>query len=739
VKIVGYANRLSVQPREDIEFKVSCDAPDYRARLVRLVHGDDSPRGPGFREELVESTFDGEYRGRRQQLPLGSSVVVPDAPRLDLAGGFTVQMWVWPTLPGGGRQALLERGGDGLFLDERGSLELRAGGDAAHTDLVLRNRTWYFVAGVYDRDRREIRLAARPVESWAVTGADESSVHRIAGGGTGGDGGELQIGAGYNGKIDSPRLFSRALATEELELLRSGRDPLELDSVAAAWDFSRGIRGRSVEDVSPNELHGRTVNLPARGMTGWNWRGVETSYALAPEQYGAIHFHDDDLDDAGWDTDFTFMVPPDLPSGVYAAHTEADGEEDYIPFFVRPPTGRPTARVALILPTFSYLAYGNEHLLTQPENQAIFEALGSVSEYPVQAQDRYIVEQQLSSIYDVHRDGSGVCYSSRLRPIVNMRPKYNFTLLAAGRGSPHQLNADLHLVDWLHEKGFEFDVLTDEDLHAEGGDLLSPYTCVVSGTHHEYWSREMLEGLRGYVDGGGRFMYLTGNGLYWVTGFDAEEGHTIEVRRCGPATRTWDAEPGEWFLTTTGELGGLWRAFGRAPQRLVGVGFTAEGLARGQGYRRQPASNDPRAAFIFEGVGGDETIGACESLVNEWGAAGYEIDRADEALGTPPHALVVATATGYSDVYQHVVDELLGSDSRQGGSVEPRVRSDMVFFECPNGGAVFSVGSIAWCGCLSYNGYYNSVSRITENVLRRFTDDEPFAPPPVEAGSEGHV
>jgi N,N-dimethylformamidase len=37
-----------------------------------------------------------------------------------------------------------------------------------------------------------------------------------------------------------------------------------------------------------------------------------------------------------------------------------------------------------------------------------------------------------------------------------------------------------------------------------------------------------------------------------------------------------------------------------------------------------------------------------------------------------------------------------------------------------NGGAVFSSGAISWCGSLSHNGYDNNVSRITENVLRKF-------------------
>jgi N,N-dimethylformamidase len=154
--------------------------------------------------------------------------------------------------------------------------------------------------------------------------------------------------------------------------------------------------------------------------------------------------------------------------------------------------------------------------------------------------------------------------------------------------------------------------------------------------------------------------------------------------------------------------------------------MSALGLDRNRPYRRQPASLDPRAAFIFEGVRPDELIGDFPSLTFQHGAAGLEIDRADPALGTPPHALVLATATGFSEGYHHVVEEMLFTDSRQSGPANPLVRADMVYFEGPRGGAVFSVGSVNWCGCLSYNGYHNNVSRITDNVLRRFVSDLPL-------------
>jgi N,N-dimethylformamidase len=318
------------------------------------------------------------------------------------------------------------------------------------------------------------------------------------------------------------------------------------------------------------------------------------------------------------------------------------------------------------------------------------------------------------SLYDLHADGSGICYSSRLRPILHMRPN----MRAWVSGGLRHFAADLYLLDWLERKGFGYDVLTDEDLHHAGKDLLTPYNVVLTGTHPEYWTAPMLAGLEEYLGGGGRLMYLGGNGFYWVTSVDPERPHVVEVRRGVAGTRAWQSAPGECYHSTTGELGGLWRYRGKAPQTLVGVGFTAEGWGRATGYRRQAGSFDERAAFIFAGIGADEIIGDFGLMLN--GAAGDELDRVDEALGTPPHTLVLASSTGHSDYYQFVVEDLLETTPGQGGTRNPNVRSDMVFFEMPNGGAVFAVGSICWCGSLPYNNFDNNVSRITENVLRRF-------------------
>jgi N,N-dimethylformamidase len=306
-----------------------------------------------------------------------------------------------------------------------------------------------------------------------------------------------------------------------------------------------------------------------------------------------------------------------------------------------------------------------------------------------------------------------------------MRPKMNDQSSADGLGYAHGLKADLQVAGWLDQVGLGFDVAADEDLHRDGLARLAPYRTVLTGTHPEYWTEAMLDAAEAYLAGGGRFVYLGGNGFYWVTSFDPAGPHVIEVRRSN-GSRAWSAVPGEYRHSTTGEVGGLWRERGRAPQRLAGVGFAGQGAGRAQPYRRTPAASDPRAAWIFDSVP-DESFGD-EGLVMD-GAAGFEIDRADTALGTPPHALVVATATGFSDQYQHAIEEVPMSDSRQGGTVEPRVRADLVFFETPNGGAVFSVGSIAYAGALFVrrpDGSEGPISRITRNVLTRFLDARPF-------------
>jgi N,N-dimethylformamidase len=483
------------------------------------------------------------------------------------------------------------------------------------------------------------------------------------------------------------------------------------------WDFSQGIATPVVSDRSPNQAHGQTVNMPTRGVTGRLWDGSEDSFLAKPEHYGAIAFHEDDLEDCGWEPDFSFEVPSDLPSGIYAARLESEhGDREEIPFYVRPAPGQAPAPILYLAPTHTYLAYANFRLNLTRE----IRAKGSITAAsPLSPTDRLLMARPDlgPSLYDEHPDGMGVCYSSRLRPIVTMRSDAFETLTA----SPRHFAADLCLIAWLDAKTLPYDVATDEDLHRDGLDLLRPYQVVITGGHPEYWTGPMLDALEMYLGDGGRLMYLGGNGFYWVTAMDPARPHLIEMRRGTSGTRSWTSAPGETRLSLSGEPGGLWRHRGRTPNALVGVGFAAQGWDAAAGYARLPGSVDPRAAFIFAGIGDDEIIGDFGLVLD--GAAGDEIDRYDLALGTPPETLRLATSQGcHSNAFQLVIEDTMESLPTWGGATCDRVRADLTLLDrtAEGGGAVFSVGSINWIASLPHNSFANNVSRITENVARHF-------------------
>ncbi|MGN6867652.1 MAG: N,N-dimethylformamidase beta subunit family domain-containing protein [Solirubrobacteraceae bacterium] len=733
-ELTGYAGRLSVAPGEAVSFHISTEAPSVEVRIVRLIHGDTNPRGPGHKEIAVDAAVEGRYPGRVQKAHAGSFGLVEDTDGLLHHGALTIATIIQPTTPSAGRdQGIVslwsDSAGVALYLDERGVVAFRAGGESLSArDLPVHARRWYLVAGGFDNDAGTAMVFVQPIGR--LVSAPPVSLKRELSDPVPCDvSAPLLLGAlarptwsaapeevtgHFNGKLEAPRLFSRLLSDPELTRLL---DSPGADSAALAhWDGSVSLsRARLHETVSGR--HARLVNRPARAVTGWNWSGREVNPAYAPAEYAAVHFHDDDLEDARWEPDAGWTVPDDAVSGIYAARLDADGRTDYLPFVVRPKRGRASAKVAVLWPTMTYLAYANERLLFG----ALASDLASGGAEADPADHLLLTHPEWgNSLYDQHSDGSGCAYSSPWRPIPNMRPGYRFWIT----GSPERFNADLYIVDWLDHAGVECDYITDHDVHEEGLDLLRDYRVVITGTHPEYVSESILLGLENYLGQGGRLMYLGGNGFYWVTSLTGGAGGEIEVRRGYNGTRAWESAPGETYHASTGELGGLWRYRGRAPNTLVGVGFAAQSDSQtpAAGYRRLPASHEPEVSFMFEGVGDEEIIGGF-GLMND-GASGYEIDRFDERIGTPGECWRVATSQGlHNETYLLTVEDMLFTLPVASAPECEEVRADLVYVRCGDGGEVFSTGSINWCGSLSHARYDNNVARISGNVLRHFLRD----------------
>nr|WP_193176321.1 N,N-dimethylformamidase beta subunit family domain-containing protein [Oricola nitratireducens] len=237
----------------------------------------------------------------------------------------------------------------------------------------------------------------------------------------------------------------------------------------------------------------------------------------------------------------------------------------------------------------------------------------------------------------------------------------------------------------------------------------------------------MMNALMAYQNAGGRHLCLGANSFYWRCAFHPQAPQALEVRRGMAGTRTWESQSGEVHLAGTGEPGSLWRHSGFAPQALVGVGFDATVYDHAGYYMTTPEARDPRVAFIMDGISDGKPIGDYGARVG--GAVGIETDRADFDLGTPEHALVIATSHGLGPGALPTLEEIRTMSHGLDGEQNNLVRADMLFFETANGGAVFSTGSISYALSLSHNNYDNEIRTITRRVTDRFLDPTPFSIP----------
>ena len=99
IRISAYTDKLSVKPGETITVMASADATDaVHASLVRLIHGDENPAGPGFVEEKIASDIERDWPARKQYVQKGNFLTVPDADKvLAVDGAFTLHAFIFPT------------------------------------------------------------------------------------------------------------------------------------------------------------------------------------------------------------------------------------------------------------------------------------------------------------------------------------------------------------------------------------------------------------------------------------------------------------------------------------------------------------------------------------------------------------------------------------------------------------------------------------------------------------------
>lgn len=735
-EIIGYADPWIATPGDDVAIKVSCTEPEYSHRTVRVVQGVGIDHSPTKQLEEVSKIPSGAAPGRFQLARPGSYALIEglDLPSKGEAD-LEISLYFQAHLPEAGHpQAIIsnldtaKKTGFAVLINEEGLVEGWVGTagsvECIQTGFKPARHRWIDLKLAFSGAECSIVLQPLP---YILEKAEPASAKKVTlpSPALFAPGASLLLAATYaespseafsrpthffNGRIDSPT-FCRFEGIEK--------------KVIAKYDFSRNIPEDTILDVSGHAIHGVLINAPTRAVTGHDWDGAEVDWTKAKYGYGAIHFHEDDLDDAKWETDFVIKIPTDARSGIYAVEvTSTNGKTtDLVTFIVRPTpetSAAVGAKVAMVLSTFTYLAYANEQLSDFNRPSAVdvgpdfkLESIKRDEDY-----ERLMRRRDLGlSNYDQHNDHSGVVYSSAKRPILNFRPGY--VMWAFDR--PRELSADTMMIGLLERKGIPYDVITDHDLHIRGVDALAPYDTMITGCHPEYPTIQSYSAYEAFARRGGSIMYLGGNGFYWVSALDTARPWRLEVRRGDQGVRSYALPGGDRFHSLTGQLGGLWMSRGRSSHGLFGVSFNGEGTGPGVPFKRTPASHDPRFAWMFESMPSsflEDGIFGANGLGG--GASGDEVDSYSILRGSPAAATIIATSTGHPDAFGIAPECTTFPIIKTLGSQTNEIRSDIVYYETQAGGAVFSVGSINWFCSVGWDDYRNDVAQLTENVLREF-------------------
>lgn len=693
IPLIGYSDRLSVRPGEKISFKVSSHgkAP-FRATLHRSISADPNPAGPGIIEEDAAQFFAPKsISSRVQHFFPGSYGITAEEMTVTCKTDIVLSAVIYPTLRCAREQTILALGDARVSLDPAGAATLTVGGNSVRCDVALTLKKWHRIEGRIGADG-QMSISQTPLgyqfdhpAKAETTGPKPEPLtgHATVAASLSG----MRAAHHFNGKIEAPQIIADGTSL-------------------AAWDFSVDTQLVTVKSICGPDL--TLINFPTRATTSAEWDGSEMCWRHKPAHYAAIHFHDDDIYDFEWETDFSFTIPDNMPSGVYVMRTQCEGHWDAMPFFVCPPLGTRMAKLCVLVSTFTYTVYGNH---ARPDYHPSWQdRIKDWNAYPYNAAEH---RDYGLSTYNTHSDGSGICHASHRRPLFNLRPGY-ITFGATPCSGLRHFQADSHLISWLHAKGIDYDIVTDAELQRDGVRALDGYAGVTTGTHPEYHTANTLTALRDYRDGGGALHYLGGNGFYWRIAQHTQNDSLLEIRRAEDGIRAWEAEPGEYYNAFDGTYGGLWRRNGHAPQELVGVGFTAQGEFYGAGYARR--CHDPKFTWVFEGIE-DDLLGDFGFSGN--GAAGFELDHLDENLGSFQNTTLLAQSVDQRDGFVLVPEEQLTHLTTLRGSIDNPLTADMIYFDVPGGGSVFSTGSITFCGSLPWNNHDNNISRLLENVLSK--------------------
>ena len=388
------------------------------------------------------------------------------------------------------------------------------------------------------------------------------------------------------------------------------------------------------------EAYCSRLSVPAGGTLGLHVSTRAATFDLVIERWGAerevVHtatgiegvYHeapaDADANGCGWPVGYEVPIDPEWRSGFYlvtlTAHGAAPGRAvGHTCFVVRSPTAS-TALFVLGTNTWNaYNTWGGASLYTGG-HQVSFRR-----PWPRGLLDRPATERDDRKARPV-RSGEEPDADGEIFQAYRLERGYSPAI-----GSTGWFTHERRFVEWAERAGYSFDYAVSCDFDEDPA-LLDGYEVVIGVGHDEYWSKAGRDQVDNHIAGGGNYVSLSGNTMFWqvrlidddgAAGVDHMIGHKYGGHAADPILQTgavaemsglWcDPLVGrpEWTTLGAGSVFGLYHRFGQATPRGAG-GFTIfrndHWLFEGTGLRY----GDLLGAD--HGVVGYETVGCPISL-----------------------------------------------------------------------------------------------------------------------------
>ncbi|MBA4150750.1 MAG: LamG domain-containing protein [Verrucomicrobia bacterium] len=726
----GYVDQISAPAGGKLNFHISSTVP-YKLSIYRLGHDPDSPA----EDELVHQFKMSEPTP--QPIHPGSYVQVEKKIGGSLKA-LTLECWVRPWKLGGWRGLVTQHDyhdncGFGLFLSSENGVSFYLGNGGgferanSHSTEKSRIKTkrWQHVVATWDGKEKSIWIDGELAGKWKFAGVVKGGVAPLRLGAYGAKGVADNF---FDGDLAMTAVYDRALSPGEIKarFAEKGLIPAKGKDVLGCWSFAEQ-NGDRVADSTPHKRHGRIINHGTRMIGGPGFEHEVLRFAdYTPEKderrgYG-LRLCSDDLYDCRWKPTHEYRIPGAVKSGMYVGRIEYEWEGKphlyHITFVVRKGGRQKKAPIAVLASSNTWLAY-NSTAFAKP--QQVVKRVASTKGMANSENN-----PPAFSFYRRHSGGQGTYQVGFRMPFPGSDP---YLLYGGPTSYSHLARAERFAQIWLEKSGYQYDLITDTDLHRDPN-ILRGYKVLLINGHSEYWSIPAYQGLENFLKNDGNAIVLSGNSLFWRVSY-SEDGSVLECRKVdAPGEQMLPQERGESWHSHDAKRGGLLREAGYPGWRLIGLETLGwSGVSNYESFG--PYAVEDSAHFLFNFPEKVELQPGEKFGFNEEGvslANGHEFDIRLSTLAAMQEGASPAGASVPNDPagkWSLVANGIMPWS--KGGSgfdyffrrIKPKNEQggEMVYWERAEGGRVFNAGSIGAGWGIYHDKKFQALMR---NVLFHF-------------------